>query len=208
MPETKTKTILVADDTPPLRHIVGIYLKQAGYQVIEASDGEMALTKVKENDLDLIFLDVMMPKMDGYTVCKKLREIEKYKNIPVVVCTAKGGQDDVVVALKSGANDYVVKPFSKDAVMKKIEKFLGPPPAAVKAAAEAKAAHEQAQQKHGEQSTPPTKEAPDKSTKTLQTQPPAKDASTQPSSKPPEPVKPAEPLPPKVPPKPPEAPKS
>lgn len=197
---SEPKTILVVDDTAPLRHIVSIYFTQAGYKVVEASDGEMALAKVNDNELDLIFTDVMMPKMDGYAVCRALRGIDKTKNTPIIVCTAKGGQEDIVLAMKAGATDYVVKPFSKETIMKKVEKFLGPSPAAVKAATEAKAAHEQAQQKHAEQHTPLSKDTPDRPTKTLQTHPPAKDTPTGASGQPAQPQTPQPPKP-QVPPK-------
>ena len=120
------KTILVVDDMSQIRNILRFNLEKQGYDVKEANNGEKALEYAfGENKPDLIILDIMMPKMDGYEVIRKLRESDGAKHIPVIFLTAKAQRKDVLKGIEAGGNDYVVKPFKFVDVHRKIEKLIG-----------------------------------------------------------------------------------
>lgn len=123
MPTTETKTrVLIAEDEAPLRNLIELSLKADNYEVIHAVDGRDALAKFEsDNDFDIIILDVMMPYMDGYSV---LQEIRKTSEVPVVMLTALGAGDDIVRGFKSGADDYITKPFTFREVSARIEAIL------------------------------------------------------------------------------------
>ena len=103
------ETILVADDEASIRRILETRLSMIGYRVVTASDGKEALKLFKDYEPDLVVLDVMMPKLDGYGVCQELR---KDSDVPIVMLTALGDVADMITGLELGADDYVVKPFS------------------------------------------------------------------------------------------------
>ena len=103
------ETILVVDDEASIRRILETRLSMIGYQVVTASDGEEALEAFRRTSPDLVVLDVMMPKLDGYGVCQELR---KESDVPIVMLTALGDVADRITGLELGADDYVVKPFS------------------------------------------------------------------------------------------------
>jgi len=103
------ETILVADDEASIRRILETRLSMIGYKVVTASDGKEALKLFKDYEPDLVVLDVMMPKLDGYGVCQELR---KDSDVPIVMLTALGDVADRITGLELGADDYVVKPFS------------------------------------------------------------------------------------------------
>lgn len=125
MPVGETKaTILVADDDLNLRKVVRLFLEMANYSVLEAKNGKEAVDTAVRNEPDAILLDVMMPIMDGFSACTQLKSMPQTQNIPVVMCTARGTKDDLVSALKGGADDYVVKPFKRDILLQKVEKVL------------------------------------------------------------------------------------
>lgn len=120
------KTILVVDDMSQIRTILRFNLEKEGYNVIDANTGERALEyAVGENIPDLIILDIMMPKMDGYEVIRKLRESDVTKHIPVIFLTAKAQKKDVLKGIEAGGNDYVVKPFKFADVHRKIKELTG-----------------------------------------------------------------------------------
>jgi len=103
--------ILAVDDDPDVRRLVRIKLKKAGYDVVMASDGEEGVQKALEEKPDLVILDVMMPKMDGFTALDKIKS--EMDPAPIVLMlTAEGEQDDLVQGLSEGADDYIVKPFA------------------------------------------------------------------------------------------------
>ena len=108
-PQTAKETILVVDDEASIRRILDTRLSMIGYKVVTASDGEEALAAFHECNPDLVVLDVMMPKLDGYGVCQELR---KESDVPIVMLTALGDVADRITGLELGADDYVVKPFS------------------------------------------------------------------------------------------------
>lgn len=102
--------VLVVDDDDAIRDLLQIQLKRNGYEVMEAEDGEKALDKAA--DSDFILLDIMLPKLDGYEVCRRLKENEATKRIPIIMLTAKTEEIDTVLGLELGADDYLAKPFS------------------------------------------------------------------------------------------------
>lgn len=107
--ENNQKTILIVEDEPPIVDILVYNLKREGYNTLEAYDGVTAVDMAFKNKPDLILLDIMLPKMDGLTVCKKIRS--KY-NIPILMLTARNEEIDKILGLELGADDYVTKPFN------------------------------------------------------------------------------------------------
>ncbi|HXG61527.1 MAG TPA: response regulator [Planctomycetota bacterium] len=124
--------ILVADDDANLRRILGLFLAQAGYATLEAADGREALDLALRHRPDAAILDVMMPYLDGFDVCRKIKEHAETRRTPVLMCSAKNRKEDLLEALRSGAEDYILKPFTKEIVLGKIRKALAarraPPP--------------------------------------------------------------------------------
>ena len=120
MPAKKT-TILAADDDPQLLRLITRNLQLEGYEVIPVSDGQQALAQVEEHLPDLVLLDVMMPKMDGFTVCQRIRE---FSSVPIVIVTARGQDQDKVRGLDLGADDYLTKPFSVDELLARVRAVL------------------------------------------------------------------------------------
>lgn len=100
--------ILIADDETEIRDVLHLYLDQAGFEVAEAADGLETLSLLEKETPDLLLLDIMMPKLDGYRVLKTLRE---KSNIPVIILSAKGDDSDKILGLDMGADDYITKPF-------------------------------------------------------------------------------------------------
>lgn len=118
----KTKILLV-DDERDIVEFLHYNLIQEGFDVITAFDGEEALSKVWENP-DLIILDVMMPKLDGYATCTQIRKIKEHENTPVIFLTAKGGERDEVHALNIGADDFIQKPISPTKLIARVKSNL------------------------------------------------------------------------------------
>jgi DNA-binding response OmpR family regulator len=116
--------ILVAEDEPHIFRMVDFKLKALGHEVICATDGGEAMEAATTQKPDLILLDVMMPVMDGFQVLKKLKANLDTKGIPVIMLTAKSQERDVVTGLESGAEDYVVKPFSFPELLARINGAL------------------------------------------------------------------------------------
>jgi len=115
------KTILIADDNKDIVDILKIYAQKEGYKYVCAYDGEQALKMWKEYNPCIILLDVMMPKMNGYDVCKQIRQTS---NVPIIMVTAKTEEADRIMGLDYGADDYVIKPFSPREVMTRIKAVL------------------------------------------------------------------------------------
>ena len=116
------KIILIAEDEQILRRVLVKNFEAEGYRVMEAADGEEALEKARRTSVDLLILDIMMPKMNGYDVCKTLRE-EK-NDLPIIMLTARGAVEDKLDGFDSGADDYVVKPFSIEVLLRRVEAVL------------------------------------------------------------------------------------
>ncbi len=113
--------ILVIDDEPNLRHTVSYALKQEGYEVVSAGDGEEGLGLFASAAPDLVILDVMLPKLDGFEVCRRIR---KSSRVPVLMLTARATELDKVVGLEIGADDYLVKPFSMRELVARVRAML------------------------------------------------------------------------------------
>jgi len=113
--------ILIADDDPSILKLMTIYLKQAGYEPILASDGKEALSLVEAEDPALVILDIRMPGMNGFEVC---RHIRASSDIPIIMLTISNQDEDVLQGLKSGADDYVTKPFSVEVLLARIQAVL------------------------------------------------------------------------------------
>ena len=113
--------ILVVDDEPKIREVIREYAEFSGYEVVEAEDGMSAIGLCKLNDYDLIIMDVMMPKLDGFSACK---EIKKIKDVPVIMRSARGEEYDKLFGFELGVDDYIVKPFSPKELMARINAVL------------------------------------------------------------------------------------
>ena len=118
--------ILIVDDEKDIRKLVGIYLKKQGYKILEAENGQMAVDIMKEHsDIDLVIMDITMPNMDGLEALKAIRA--KDNGASVVMCSAMGQESMVMDAVRSGAKDFIVKPFKPDRVLKTVNTILGAP---------------------------------------------------------------------------------
>lgn len=113
--------VLVVDDEQSIMNIIAYNLKKEGYNVICAEDGEMALDIFEKENPDLVILDIMMPKIDGYGVCKKIRETSP---VPIIMLTARADEVDKVLGLEIGADDYVTKPFSNRELLARVKAHL------------------------------------------------------------------------------------
>jgi DNA-binding response OmpR family regulator len=117
-------TILVADDDADIRELVAFKLTQAGYEVVPAQDGVAALEAVRSGGLDLAVLDLMMPGLSGLDVCAQLRRAPETADLPVILLTAKAQEQDVATGFATGADDYVVKPFSPRELVSRVQAVL------------------------------------------------------------------------------------
>ena len=117
--------ILVVDDEIYIVHILDFSLGMEGYEVLTALDGEQALEKARAEKPDLIVLDIMMPKLDGYETCKILKAEPETKDIPVILLSAKGRNVDQKIGFEVGADDYITKPFSPRKLVERINAILG-----------------------------------------------------------------------------------
>lgn len=113
--------ILVVDDEIKIREIIKEYAEFSGYEVAQAEDGMEAVEMVKKENFDIIIMDVMMPKLDGFSACKEIRKIKK---IPVIMLSARGEEYDKLFGFEIGIDDYVVKPFSPKELMARIKAVL------------------------------------------------------------------------------------
>ena len=118
------KRILIVDDDTEIRDLLEFDIASSGYFVDTASDGMEGLTKALNNKYDLILLDVMMPKINGYKICRLLKFDNKYKNIPIIMITARSQDEDKMIGEETGADEYITKPFEFSEVLEKINKYL------------------------------------------------------------------------------------
>ncbi len=116
------KKVLIVDDEYTIRELVDLTLTP-DYEIIKANNGKEALEKVKESP-NLIILDIMMPKMDGYEVCSKLKSDRKTKNIPIIMLTAKHSIDDLKEALRNDVDEYITKPFEPEFLKKRVDSYF------------------------------------------------------------------------------------
>lgn len=115
------KTIMIVEDEQILREIVKDYLLEEGYEVLEADDGKKALVLFQEHELDLIILDIMLPELDGWSVCKRIRKVS---NVPIIMLTARSDEDDTLMGFELGADDYVTKPYSPAILLARAKRLL------------------------------------------------------------------------------------
>ncbi len=113
--------VLIVDDNKQITSILEEYAKKEGYETIIALDGEEAIELFNKEDPDIILLDVMMPKKDGFTVCREIREVS---NVPIIMITAKGEDYEKIMGLELGADDYILKPFSPNEVIARIKAIM------------------------------------------------------------------------------------
>ena len=115
------RNILVADDEERMRRLVGDILRKAGFNILEAADGRQALQLFRDQPLDLLILDVMMPGYDGWAVC---REVRKNSAVPIIMLTARGEETDELFGFDLGADEYIAKPFSLRILLARVEALL------------------------------------------------------------------------------------
>lgn len=115
------RTVLIVEDEDILREIVKDYLWNAGYEVLEAADGQEAIVKFTENDVHLIILDIMLPELDGWSVCRRIR---KTSNVPIIMLTARVDEDDTLLGFELGADDYVTKPYSPPILLARVKRLM------------------------------------------------------------------------------------
>lgn len=119
------KLILIADDEEDMADILSMRFEINGYGVIVAKDGEEAIKKTEEARPDLMILDLMLPKISGFEVCKMLRSKKEYENFPIIVLSALDQQEDREKAIRNGADAYFIKPFDLELLLNKIKTFIG-----------------------------------------------------------------------------------
>ncbi len=122
---TEKKRILLVDDERDLVEELMIRLEACGWEVLTACDGQEGLEKARRERPDLILLDVIMPKMNGYQVCRELKGVAETKMIPIILLTAKAQENDKRLGKESGADDYIIKPSHAGLLIDKIKKYLG-----------------------------------------------------------------------------------
>jgi len=118
------KKILVVDDEVDLAETVRFSLEMEGFNVLVSVNGEDALNQARKENPDLIILDLMLPKLDGYKVCRLLKFDERYKHIPILMLTAKIQEKDKILGKETGADEYITKPFEMDYLMEKVKAYL------------------------------------------------------------------------------------
>ncbi|MDM5234763.1 DNA-binding response regulator [Bacillus cereus] len=115
------KTVLLVEDERRLREIVSDYFRNEGFEVIEAEDGKKALELFAEHEIDLIMLDIMLPEIDGWSVCRRIR---KESEVPIIMLTARSDEDDTLLGFELGADEYVTKPFSPKVLVARAKTLL------------------------------------------------------------------------------------
>ena len=118
------KKVLIVDDEVDLVETLKFKLEASGFDTLTAYDGLEALSKAKNDHPDLILLDIMLPKLNGYQICRELKSDDKYKHIPIVMLTAKAQESDKFWGLETGADEYVTKPFDSNQLIDIIKKHL------------------------------------------------------------------------------------
>jgi CheY-like chemotaxis protein len=120
------KKILLVDDSKTVLLMQQLLLADRGYELITARDGQEAVEKAKTERPDIIFLDVLMPRMDGFAACQTLRAHENTRHIPIIMVTTRGEPHSVQQGFESGCSDYMTKPFNPHELIEKLERYLSP----------------------------------------------------------------------------------
>ncbi len=116
--------ILIAEDDQDIRELVVLTLQFSGFDVVPVEDGSLAVEKAKSEAFDLILMDVRMPRMTGYEACRRLKDMDSTKNIPIIFLSAKGQEQEIQTGINAGAADYILKPFAPDTLVNTINKVL------------------------------------------------------------------------------------
>ena len=122
---SEKKRILIVDDEDDLRNMLKFRLEATGYEVDEAADGQEGLDKARTAWPDLVILDLMLPKIDGFKVCRMLKFDDKHKHKPIIMFTARAQEKDKMIGKEMGADAYITKPFEPDVLLAKIKELLG-----------------------------------------------------------------------------------
>jgi DNA-binding response OmpR family regulator len=118
------RKILIVDDEVDLVKTIRLSLETEGFMVMASYDGEDALNQARKENPDLIILDIMLPKFDGYKVCRLLKFDKKHKHIPILMLTAKTQEKDKTLGMETGADEYITKPFDVDELLAKVKSYL------------------------------------------------------------------------------------
>lgn len=116
--------VMVIDDSNTIRRSAEIFLKQAGCEIILAEDGFDALAKITDRQPDIIFVDVMMPRLDGYQTCSLIKKNSRFKSTPVIMLSSKDGLFDKARGRIVGSNEYLTKPFTKDSLLSTVQRYV------------------------------------------------------------------------------------
>lgn len=120
------KKVMVIDDSSTIRRSAELFLSNAGFEVITVDDGFSALVRIIDEKPDLVFIDVVMPRIDGLQTCQIIKRNPEFKDTPIIILSSKDGEFDKGRGLMMGANDYLTKPFLKDAIISMVNKYLQP----------------------------------------------------------------------------------
>lgn len=123
MSTTPVLKVLVVDDSNTIRRSAEIFLKQGGHEVLLADDGFDALSKINDYQPDLVFCDILMPRLDGYQTCAIIKRNTRFSNIPVVMLSSKDGVFDKARGRMVGSQEYLTKPFTKDQLLQAVQQF-------------------------------------------------------------------------------------
>jgi DNA-binding response OmpR family regulator len=123
--ENAVARILAVDDSPTILEMIKAILVAGGYEVITAADGQEALNMARSEKPELILLDVMLPKLDGYRVCRLLKFDQNYKHIPIIMLTAKTEEQSMATGLRTGADQYLTKPIEPEVLLSSVAQELG-----------------------------------------------------------------------------------
>jgi two-component system, chemotaxis family, chemotaxis protein CheY len=116
------KRIMAVDDSKTMRDMVGFTLRKAGFEVVEAEDGQKALEKLQQTTVDLVITDINMPNMDGITLVSRLRALGAFRSTPILILTTEGGEDKKAQGRAAGATGWIVKPFAPDKLLQVVNK--------------------------------------------------------------------------------------
>lgn len=119
------KKVLIVDDSPTERHVLEQIMIEAGFEVISAESGEEGIAKAKSEMPDLVLMDVVMPGINGYQATREIAKNKETSSIPVIICTSRGADTDKLWGLRQGAQEYLVKPITKNVLVAKVQKVLG-----------------------------------------------------------------------------------
>ncbi len=122
----KNIKVMVVDDSSTIRKSAEMFLGKAGFTVVSIEDGLEVLTRIDEENPDLVFIDVIMPKIDGLQACQIIKRNSKFKNTPIIFLSSKDSEFDKARGLMMGANDYLTKPFTKEGIIEIVKRYVKP----------------------------------------------------------------------------------